>query len=454
MAVVTWKRITRLIVVLLTGIVVSGIVIGLRFQGWLQFLELGLYDTLLLRQPVDQRADPRIVIIGINEYDIHDATYGGWPREDGEIADLLNLVGSYAPVVMGLDLFRDLPIPKDGSERSTLNQALLHHHVMVIRKLADAETPTIPPPQIFADQPDRVGIIDFPIDHDKVLRRSFLYLDDGETVYYAFSFKLAYAFLQTQAGFSIAQDPANPSRIRLGKAWLTPFESNDGGYVGADARGYSFALDYKGPRSFRTYSLVDVMSGRVGRAEFAGKIVLVGTVAESLKDYYPTLLKVRHYGVELHAMAINQLLRFALDGAMPIRSWPDAQEHLLILGCGLLGAVVGLTSNAPLRFGLLLGGMVLLLGAGFYLPFRYGWWLPAVPSIGGALGGVIGTSFYMYIAEGRQKKQLRKMFSTMVSPVVLDYMQDRADRFQLIGEKKSATIFSRMWLVLPLSPNA
>jgi len=54
---------------------------------------------------------------------------------------------------------------------------------------------------------------------------------------------------------------------------------------------------------------------------------------------------------------------------------------------------------------------------------------------------VIGTGFYMYIVEGRQKRQIRSMFSTMVSPAVLDYMQDRADRFQLTGEKKSATIF-------------
>jgi len=441
MAVVAWKRIVPLIAVLLTGVVVTGMLIGLRSQGWLQFLELRLYDTLLIRQPVDQQADPRIVIIGINEYDIRDATYGGWPKEDGEIADLLNLVGSYEPVVIGLDLFRDLPIPKDRSQRSALNQALLHNNVIGIRKLADAETPTIPPPQILVDHPDRVGVIDFPIDHDKVLRRAFLYLDDGKTVYYALSFKLAYAFLRTQTGFSIAQDPANPSRIRLGKTWLMPFESNDGGYVGADARGYSFALDFQGPRSFRTYSLVDVMSGKAGRAEFAGKIVLVGAVAGSLKDYYPTLLKVQHYGVELHAMTINQLLRFALDGAASIRFWPDVQEHLLILGCCLLGALVGLSSNAPLRFGLLLGGLALLLGAGFYMPFRYGWWLPAVPAIFGAFGSVVGTGFYMYMVEGQQKREIRNMFSTMVSPAVLDYMQDRTDPFQLTGEKKSATIF-------------
>lgn len=323
MAVVDWKRITPLTVVLLIGVVVSVIVIGLRSHGGLQFLELQLYDMLLVRQPLDQRVDPRIVIIGIDEYDIHDTTYGGWPMEDGELAHLINVVGSYEPAVIGLDLFRDLPVPKDGSQRAALNQALLHHNVMVISKLTDAESPTIPPPKIFADRLDRVGISDFPVDADKVLRRSFLYLDDGETIFYSLSFKLAYAFLQIQAGFSIEQDPANPARIRLGKAWLMPFESNDGGYVGADARGYSYALDFKGPRSFQTYSFVDVMSGNAGRAAFAGKIVLIGAVAESLKDYYPTLLKVRHYGIELHAMAVNQLLRAAFDGTEPMRSWPD-----------------------------------------------------------------------------------------------------------------------------------
>jgi len=73
--------------------------------------------------------------------------------------------------------------------------------------------------------------------------------------------------------------------------------------------------------------------------------------------------------------------------------------------------------------------------------FWRGWWLPTLPAAVGWIGSAVGMTLYMYAVEGRQKREIRAMFSTMVSPTVLDYLQEEPDRFRLTGEPKDATMF-------------
>jgi len=436
----TSKMIRPVAIIIFVSLLAFLSIAGLRLSGCLQFLELRLYDQLVAHQN-HQQLDPRIVIIGIDEYDIHDEIHGGWPKEDAELADLINRLGQMNPSVIGLDLFRDLPIPKDGSQQAVLSKALLDHPVVAISKLGDAETPLIAPPAAFAEYPERVGINDFPVDFDKMLRRSFLYLDDGLNVYYSLSFQLALSFLQNIESFTIEQDPVNPERLKVGKTWFEPFQGNKGGYIHEDDQGYSFLLDFKGPRAFTRFSWVDVMSGKVTPNDISGRIVLIGAMAESLKDYYPSIFNFRQYGIELHAQALNQILRSALDGARPLRSWSEIQEYLFIFGGCLLGALIGFASGRPLRFFLMASGSLLAIVLATYLSFGKGWWLPALPFALGWLFSIVGTTLYMYTIAGRQKREIRSMFSTMISPSVLEYLQEDPDRFRLTGESKEATMF-------------
>jgi adenylate cyclase len=91
--------------------------------------------------------------------------------------------------------------------------------------------------------------------HEVLVRLEIrLFLDDGETVFYAFPLLLALRYL---AAHAIVPQPGmpDPEHLRLGQITLPPLEANDGGYVNADMRGYQFLLDFQGaPVSFQTFS--------------------------------------------------------------------------------------------------------------------------------------------------------------------------------------------------------
>ena len=90
--------------------------------------------------------DPRIVIVQLDEKDIESMD---WPLRDKTLSALLEKIESGAPVTIGLDLYRDLPEPRDGSGTATLNQTFLQHQEIVpIFLFGDEKTPfTISPPE-------------------------------------------------------------------------------------------------------------------------------------------------------------------------------------------------------------------------------------------------------------------------------------------------------------------
>ncbi|HDT12370.1 MAG TPA: adenylate/guanylate cyclase domain-containing protein, partial [Candidatus Marinimicrobia bacterium] len=48
---------------------------------------------------------------------------------------------------------------------------------------------------------------------------------------------------------------------------------------------------------------------------------------------------------------------------------------------------------------------------------------------------------YEFILEQKEKKKIRGMFSTYISPKILKYLEDHPDAFTLTGEKREATMF-------------
>ena len=84
--------------------------IALRENGLLQPLELRTYDALRRTQRLDGTYSSRIVVIGIDEADIHTRNFH-YPIFDDELARLLQKVMDCEPRAVGVDIFRDLPVP-------------------------------------------------------------------------------------------------------------------------------------------------------------------------------------------------------------------------------------------------------------------------------------------------------------------------------------------------------
>lgn len=264
---------------LLFGQLVFAGVLGLWHIGALQPLELLAYDQAL-RWRAPAPPDERIVLIGETEADIN---RWGYPLPDGVLAEALERLVQGRPRVIGVDKYRDLAVPP-GTEH--LDQLLRRHlEIVWVTKFGNfaAHDPAIPPPPALVGT-DQVGFSDVPIDVDGLVRRGLLFLDDGQQVSTAFALAVALRYLQPEHIVPQA-DPHQPDYLRLSATTVPPLAAGEGGYVGADTGGYQYLLDYRGWLSAKQiYTVADVLQGRLPVAQLTDKIVLLGGMAESLRD--------------------------------------------------------------------------------------------------------------------------------------------------------------------------
>ena len=126
--------------VAVSSAVVVGMVLVAQRVGWLEPLELAMFDQWVrLRPPLP--TDDRLLIIGITEEDIRQY---GWPITDEVLADALTRLQAVNPSVIGLDLYRELPVPPG---EPALTAALSAPNLIAITNNAFAipPPPTVPP---------------------------------------------------------------------------------------------------------------------------------------------------------------------------------------------------------------------------------------------------------------------------------------------------------------------
>jgi adenylate cyclase len=390
-------------------------------------------------------ADSRIALITITEQDIRNQ--GRYPLTDATVAQMLAILVQYQPRAIGLDIFRDIPVPPGREELDAILTS--YRHIIAVMKFGEGGSDGIPPPPVLQGT-DQVGFIDILPDPDGIVRRALLFQDDGETAAYSLAWRLALLYLQAE-GITPQPDASNPQHLRLGPTTIRPFERNDGGYVGADARGYQFLLDFEGaPRPFPTFSLTTLLDGGINPEAIKDKVVLIGVTAESVKDIFPTPysrgLQADRYmaGITLHAHSVSQLLRVALDGRSPITSAGEWQEWVWILLWSALGAAMGLRVRSPWRFSLLAGCSLLVLGLVVYVAFWQRWWLPVVPPAMTWLSAAAVVSAYMANQEKGQRALLMQLFSKYVSPEVAAAIWQQRDQLldggRLRPQKLTATV--------------
>jgi adenylate cyclase len=305
----------------------------------------------------------------------------------------------------------------------------------------------IPPPTTLKDT-DQAGFNDIMVDPGGIVRRGLLFLDDGKNVYYSFALRLALLYLRSE-GISPQPDAANPDHLCLGKTTIHPFGPNDGGYIGADARGYQFLIDFiKSYKPFPIYSLSTLLSLQMNPDMIKDKIVLVGTKTESVKDFFFTPFSKGLYsdqqisGVALHANIINQLLAFALQGSQPMRTLRDWQEGVWILLWSLAGGTMGVLVRSPWRFLFLVLGCLFILAFVAYFAFLHGWWIPlAPPAIAWFIAAAV-ISAYLSNKERSERAFLMQLFSKHVSREVAEVIWRERDQFLDGGRPRSQKLIS------------
>ena len=432
-------RATPLAVSLLIVVLVFLGALFIQRQGLLLFLEFHAYDYFIRHQTKAATNDP-IVLIEMTEEDIHHPELD-WPVPDTTLAKMLRKLEADEPAVIGFDIWRDLPVPKNGSGIHELNDVLLTYSNILVIFTTGTQ---IGAPAVLKTNTDRIAfndnfMVDVEVDRTvpKVRRSALFSISETGQSSDAFPFAVATHYLK-QKGIAPASDPTDESRFILGKAKIRSLSANDGPYIGAaNARFFQILLDFKCPENFTRFSFMDVLNGKIPSGALKGKILIVGTNTKSVFDERVTPLHRDHRGMEVQAMVINQILRMALDGEKPMGFLKDWQEDAWVLLWALLGGAVGYRVRSPWRFGPESMGCLILLAGIVWFAFSNGWWLPlTAPAVAYAPAALLVTSYHAY-QQRSMRNVLMKLYSRHVSKEIAESIWENRESF-LQGQRPLA----------------
>jgi CHASE2 domain-containing sensor protein len=406
-----WRNWTSVI-----ALCVTTFIILLRLTGLLQGMEWDILDLFFRLRPLEP-LDPRIVIVTIDETDI--TKIGQWPLPDAVLTQAIHNLKAHNPSTIGLDLYRDLPV--EPGHQNWVEVMKSTPNLIGVEKIVGNQV--APPPTL--QQLGQIGFVDMVLDADGKVRRGLMSVQLQNEVHLSIGVTLALMYLKTEG---ITLKPIGQHEFQLGQARLIPFDSNDGGYVRANAGGYQMLLNFRGPlKRFHTISLADVLENRIPKDLIAnplgtdrpGQIVLIGATAESLNDLFYTPYSSHFWstpkrtpGVVVHANLISQLVSAVLDGRPLMRTWPESQECLWISIWAMIGSVLSwqFKQITPIFVGVLLAGLGLFGVA--YLAFLQGWWLPVIPPLFGLVGAA--SALPVIINKRLAQLQLRRILELLL----------------------------------------
>lgn len=380
---------------------VALLIIALQYLGIFQFLEWATLDRFFRQRPPEP-PDSRIVLITIDDADLTEL--GQWPISDRGLADLIQKIKRDRPVAIGLDLYRDLPVPP-GSDKLV---EVIESTPNLIGVEKRVETRVKPHPTF--EQLNRVALADLVLDGDGKIRRGLISIQVSldAPIQLSLGAKLALMYLREQ-GIEVEYADVKQQHIILGKAKFSPLLQNDGSYVRVDNGGYQILLNFRGVQNnFKTFSLSDVLNDRVPEGIFRDRVVFIGSTAISLKDMYPTPYSNSFSnerdltpGVVIHANLTSQMIGAALDNRPLFKVLPDPLEWLYILiwsgiGTGFYFLVVEAKPLKKISYNIVLGtGLIILslgaIGSG-YIAFLSSWWIPSITPLVAFVGAAIASA--------------------------------------------------------------
>ena len=381
----------RLLKVLLTSVIVTASVMGVRHLGIIQGLELTAFDNMTRIRP-DEGPDQRLLVITVTEDDFQAPEQ---KQRKGSLSDLaleriLEKIEPYQPRAIGLDVYHDQPV--DPKQAALAKRMQSNDNFFAICRGRDTEANfpgTAPPPKV---PKARQGFSDVVLDTDGILRRQLLAIKPSSTspctAPYALSAQLAFHYLQAEG---ISPKYTEKGDLQLGKVVVKRLQAHNGGYQNVDAWGYQILLNYRSYRSplevAPTVTLTDVLTGKVKPDDVKGRIVLIGVTAQSAHDYLATPYSSNRGfyqeipGVIIQAHMVSQLLSAVLDGRPLLEVWPLWGEVLWVWGWSVVGGALAWRCRSRLHL-LLTGGVALgVLYVMCFGLFTQGSWVPFVPSV-------------------------------------------------------------------------
>jgi adenylate cyclase len=439
-----WRQLSRILYWRYKKIIIGFIlahsvfflVLGLQLNGRLETIDLNIYDWFLKQKTnyehkiANIETKRKITIIWVTDAD---QRRFGWPLVDDQLVTALNQLLAAKPRVIGLDLYRDLPVPinKQPAYNELCNIFRQNQNIIGIEKIVDDYGVKVDPPPCL-DRERQVGFNDLILDKGGIVRRGLFFMtaEHGRTVW-SFSLRLALKYLEYDGIYLQGRSYSSDGFLGQGilPRALTP---NFGGYVNTDAAGYQFLMTFpNATQNFNQLTFGQLLDGNFKPELIQDKIVIIGTKAEATPDFFHTPInEERLAGAEIHAYAANQLLQIADGKNVILSSWTYTQGILwlwlwAVLGVGLC---LWLAKNIFNYISILFAGLAVLLIIN-YISFMLGWWLLfAAPLLAWVLAMLVTTAYRSY-QNGDERKILMSLFRGHVSKEVAEIIWQSHEQY-------------------------
>ncbi len=398
-------------------------------------LDYRLQDALYQKQ---ERGNPDIVIIGIDDESLDFLGRWPWPRDyHGE---LVRILSEGEPAAIGFDIIMSEPSNDEYEDHYLLEMVEeagnllfpLYGNFGSTARRGSLEAVSVTRPFDPLDQLSSLGHINTLMDNDGIVRKAILTFNyEGEKIN-SFSWEL----------YRIYQESLGKEPMKMEDIPMDPWQRTSIRYSGE-------------PKSIEMIPYYLVVTGEIPGEYFRDKIVLVGPTAIGLADDYyftPMAPQVPMYGVEIHGNIIQQLI----EG----RFWAEV-SILVQIGILMILGLLGYYLFGKFRPGLSLI-ILLAMSLGFVAILKYmslgdrGYILSFVYPI-----GFLGTQYIAvlgekFILEQLEKKRVTDVFGKYVAPQIVNKILDEGEEgLHLGGTRRDITVlFVDIRGFTPLSESA
>ena len=421
-------------------------------------IDMKLKDSRLMWRGA-RMPDDRVVIAALDPKSIKEVGRWPWPRK--EVAELISNLQGYGAKVIGLDMIFSEP---DNSCNGAENDRMLGKSIfnagnvvagyffradhLAVDDAAFAQIASTRLDAKIADGVKSVPLFSFDgidlniaavagqgaLDHgfftvmpeqDGLYRRAVLLALFNGDIFASLSLKCLSYFIEQPIDLQIS--PGGVTSFTLGSTKIP-----------VDTAG-RMPLNYYGPAgSFRTVSAVDVIRKRLPADALKGSLVFVGATETGIYDLRPTPFDPVLPGIEIHATLASNVLQNNFirhnDETRRLERWAIVVIPLLL---GLL------LSFAP---GSLTGLLLFIASGGVYVVANYRVFVMhhhdmtiIYPLLGISLT-YLGGEAYRSLVVDRKGRQLKKAFSSYVSPDLVKQIEKNPDRLILGGEQRELSI--------------
>jgi len=413
-----------------TGLMVSaiatGLLMGIRFLGGLQSMELLAYDHLMRLRPSESRTDPRILVVEVTQ---EDTQKYGYPQSDETLAAAIEKLTQMQPWAIGLDMHRYQA--RQPGRAAFLTQFQRHPNLFVVCFSESSDRDLLAPPPEFSTEQriNQMGFSNLSIDDGtlangvdrgdilrqskdaigRTVRRQFLSYDPQQSstsspciTPYSFSWQLAYQFL-AEAGVQPLDVNQTTQNWQFGNVEFLQLPHRFVGYQALN--GNQVMLNYRTNLPGAHVTLTQLLQGKVNRNLVENRVVLIGVTAPIANDSFKTPYGEMS-GIWIHTHAVSQMLSAVLDKRSLIWGLPQWREWqwgdaLWVLSWSAIGGVLVGWGRSPLVLvGTTTGAMLVLYLLCLMLLIQGGW-MPLVPALLG-LGLTSSVSFILkFVLKGR-----------------------------------------------------